>query len=44
MYEPSGKRFTIDVAVVVPSGSLTDPKYILKHGLSDNESVSGPAG
>ena len=23
MYEPSGKRFTIDVAVVVPSGSFT---------------------
>ena len=26
------------------TSSLTDPKYILKHGLSDNESVSGTAG
>ena len=24
--------------------SLTDAKYILKHGLSDNESISGVAG
>ena len=26
------------------TSSLTDPKYILKHGLSDNESISGVAG
>ena len=26
------------------TSSLTDPKYILKHGLSDNEAVSGTAG
>ena len=26
------------------TSSLTDPKYILKHGLSDNESISGAAG
>ena len=26
------------------TGTLTDPKYLLKHGLSDNESISGVAG
>ena len=29
---------------VKTTGNLTDPKYILKHGLSDNESISGTAG
>jgi len=29
---------------VKTTGNIADPKYILKHGLSDNESISGVAG
>ena len=33
-----------DVFTMSTTSALTDPKYILKHGLSDNESISGKEG